>query len=49
MYARVNALKSFFVWLNRQGYTEEHRLAALKLAEPSMWISREQSLTRHLY
>mgnify|MGYP001494008847 FL=1 len=27
MYARVNALKSFFNWLNRQGYTEEHRLS----------------------
>ncbi|MAQ53327.1 MAG: hypothetical protein CL719_00530, partial [Chloroflexi bacterium] len=35
MYARVNALKSFFNWLNRQGYTEEHRLSGLRLPKVS--------------
>ena len=38
MYARVNALKSFFGWLHRQGYTEEHRLARLKLPKVSQLV-----------
>ena len=30
MYNRVNALRSFFGWLHRQGYTDEHVLQNLK-------------------
>ena len=30
IYNRVNALRSFFGWLHRQGYTDEHVLRNLK-------------------
>jgi site-specific recombinase XerD len=35
IYNRVNALRSFFSWLHKQGYTEEHVLRDLKQPKTS--------------
>lgn len=38
MYNRVNAVRSFFGWLHRQGYTEEHVLRGLRLPKLSQLV-----------